>query len=235
MNRSSQAACYLGQRARAIFETLVEALAADGIDIALHRSPGWSSAEARAIVAELDLVWACGLLSLDFDAHEVVAAPIFAEETEPVYRSVLVARAGGPTSLQATLEGTFGINEIESWSGSIAPRRHVLERTGRWFDDEVLTGGHRRSIDMLIERRCDLVSIDHTIWKHLAAAEPSLVQSLRVIDVTSDAPAPPFLLRRDLETSTRRAILDVLLSAAPGDLEAIVAASGADYAFMRAG
>ncbi len=250
-----RAGTYLGDNTVTILDALLAHLAGDpgpGLDIATDPRAGRTSLDAVRSADRLDLVWLCGhlarrLLDRGRLRGEVVAAPVFAGEPGPVYRSVLVARRGrfdrssygpGPSSspqpaLVRALGGRLAVNEVESWSGHRALRRHVADNApGRWFATEVVTGSHRASIGAVVDGTCDVAGIDSSIWRHISGTEPDLVAELEVIESTRDWPAPPLVVGADVTAAQRRAIVDGVLgfdaSAVPG-LERFEPADAADY------
>jgi len=232
------AATYLGDNTQAMLVTLAAALRSAGIDVRIDPEAGRSSPDALAHAADVDLVWMCGRLlaimlrdgSLD---HEVVAAPVFAGESAPVYRAVLVARLDGPGSLESALSGSVGVNEAESWSGHHGLRSFVRQTHGDvWFASELATGSHRSSIDAVRHGHCDVAGIDQTIWQAVSTESPTVVEGLAVIATTDDWPAPPFALSRRLDVSARQHITQELLGLTADGLNAIVPARADDYTVM---
>lgn len=225
------AATYLGANTVPVLDDIVAQLRSVGFDIG---APDWGrdSVVAADEAPAVDLVWMCGSLASVMLAdgrldHDIVAAPVFPGETEPVYRSVFVAREDGPRSIEDALAGTIGINEPESWSGNHGLRRHF--GTQSWFVAETSTGSHLASLDAVCERRCDVAGIDSSIWNALVADGDGAVDGLRVVATTGDWPAPPFLVRRGAPAT----LASALVAVRPEGLVGIEPASAADYAFMR--
>lgn len=234
-----RAATYLGDNSFPIMGDLVRYLAGvTGIEVALDTASARSTATAYQQAPALDLVWMCGyptalLISTGRTSHEVVAAPIFAGHGEPIYHSVIIARADGPSSLRAALETRLAVNEVESWSGFLGLKAHI-ERSfpGAWFVDQTVTGSHRASIQAVADQACDVAAIDITIWEHVLATEPAAAANVRVIDRTADWPAPPFTLGSHLDPTIRKSLTAALVAVGPVDvpsLDGVVAAGCAIY------
>ena len=223
-----KAATYLGDNTLPIMRNLVEYLSeATQIAVSIDRAAGRSTSAARHQAPNLDLVWMCGyltasLISTGRMSHSIVAAPIFAGYGGPVYHSVIVARADGPSSLSAALATRLAVNEVESWSGFLGLKAHV-ERSfpGAWFADQRVTGSHRASLDALVDRTCDVTSVDITVWEHAEAERPEGIAGLRVIDRTSDWPSPPFSLGSHLDSARRNRLGEALLSIGSSDIPAL--------------
>jgi ABC-type phosphate/phosphonate transport system substrate-binding protein len=240
------AASYLGPNTVTILRDLTAYLAATtGIAIEPDaRSHSSSDALAQLTEGSADLAWACGKLSVELlDAHQlaahIVAAPVFAGESEAVYHSVIVTRHDGPATLEAALATRLGVNELQSWSGHLGLRDH-LQRVGivGWFDKVTVTGSHLNSVQALEAGRVEVAAIDHTIWQHIDDKKlaTSGSDALRVLGRTVDWPAPPFLLRDavapELAARLTKALIDLPRFAIAG-IDRIVTASAGDYVMMR--
>lgn len=181
----------------------------------------------------IDLLWACGLLTAELVAGgaalDVVAAPVFAGESGPVYRSLIVARAGDGVGRR------LAVNEFGSWSGYRALFHDATVRGGnRWhpeqMDEIVVTGGHVASVAAVVDGRADVAAIDHSIWNWLAETDPDTLDGLFVVDRTVDCPAPPISLGRGVRGHDRSRLVDALF-----DFDgppSLVPASIDDYRFM---
>jgi len=201
-----------------------------------------------------DLVWACGLLSVNCIASgqseaDIIAAPVFTGEMQPLYRSMIVGRQDFHDERPLAI----AINERESWSGHHAYRHHIAGidknvtpecaqdegasigiglHPDRRFDVAVVTGSHRASLLAVATGQADRAAIDSSLWQHWAQAEPELLVGLTVVDMTRDWPAPPFVLSRSVPADTRQKLIDGLCSIGQGDvlgLNGIVPASIEQY------
>ncbi len=195
---------------------------------------GDDTVAARLTEHRIDVLWACGLLTAELVAGgfelDVVAAPVFDGETEPVYRSVIVTRADttGPI-------GRLAVNEYGSWSGYRALFHDALARShDRWhpdrMDELVVTGAHVASVAAVAAGRADAAAIDHSVWDWLVSTDPGAVDGIVVVDRTVDCPAPPISLGPGVRAEERTAMTAALL-----DLDGpprLVGASIDDYRFM---
>lgn len=201
------AATYLGDNTIAPLTEFVAAARASGVEMEIVYLDSRTSEHGAAHAADVDLVWMCGALFADMAdrgdlSHRVLGAPVFAGESDPVYRSIIVAHRDGPSTVTDALDGRVATNEPESWSGSRTLRHHL---TPRWFADEIVTGSHLASVQAVAEQRADCAAIDHTIW----ATRPAGASQLTVIGQTADAPAPPLLLRADIAPATQAILAHV--------------------------
>ena len=221
----------LGDNTVPVLRDLVDALRSAGVDIEFDEELEPGEREQLMRSGGADLVWACGLLTVErIDAGldlRVVAAPVFAGESGPVYRSVIVVRADDPaTRVSDTFAGHLAVNELGSWSGYRGLDRWLGEQglSIERYRTMVLTGGHRRSARAVAEGVADVAAIDHTVWDHLQQ-QGILTDELRVVTATSDWPAPPFSVKGQLADELRSALVD----ARPAGLERIEPAHVATY------
>lgn len=228
------AATYLGDNTVVALAEIAAALGERGIDIEVIADDRTSD-DAHRRAAETDLVWMCGALYAAMDRggeldHDVVAAPVFTGETAPRYHSVIVSRPDGVATVDEALAGTVAVNEPASWSGHHALRHHVAPR---WFAGEITTGSHTASLRAIADGRADCAAIDHSIWDAELRAGHSITDRLRVIDRTTDWPAPPLLVRRGLDRPTRDSIADALLDLGPlTGITSLEPATATDYRVM---
>ena len=223
-----RAATYLGDNTLPIMRDLVAYLSeTTGVDVVVDEAAGRTTTDALRYAPTLDLVWMCGyptvsLISAGRMSHAIVGAPVFAGHGGPVYHAVIVTHHSGPSSLDAALETRLAVNEVESWSGFLGLKAHVESCfPGRWFTDQTVTGSHRASLGGLVDRTCDVASIDVTVWEHALAESPEEVAELRVIDRTVDWPAPPFSLSSRLATATSDSITEELRAIGPADITSL--------------
>jgi len=201
-----------------------------------------------------DLVWACGLLSVNCIASgqteaDIIAAPVFTGEMQPLYRSMIVGRQDFHDERPLAI----AINERESWPGHHAYRHHIAGidknltpgcaqgedatigiglQPDRRFDVAVVTGSHRASLMAVATGQADRAAIDSSLWHYWTQVEPELLVGLTVVGMTCNWPAPPFVLSRSVPGDTRTKLIDGLLSISQGDvpgLNGIVSASIEQY------
>lgn len=218
----------LGDNTVPILSELVAQLNDAGVDIDFDASQEPGEREAAFRRGDVDVVWACGLLTAavaDGLDVEVIAAPVFDGEPGPVYRSVIVVPAGSDAmTVSDTFEGRLALNEYGSWSGYRGFERWLADQSLSidGYRTHVPTGSHRNSARALNEGVADVAAIDQTVWRHLVATEP-WVSGLRVLTVTSDWPAPPFSVRSTLAAELAPVLLGLkptgLARIEPADLD----------------
>lgn len=208
MNRSPRltAATYLGDNTIEPMLRLVRAVTEEGVPVDVVDADQRTSARALGHGGTVDLLWMCGGLVAEQAttgelSHQVVAAPVFAGQTDAVYHSVIVGRSDRSSATDLTA-GRVAINELASWSGHRALRRHL---SPAWFADEMITGSHRASIDAVAAGTAECAAIDHTVWAHTPNDQ------LVIVDRTVDWPAPPLLIRCELPVQLRQRLTELVL------------------------
>lgn len=117
------------------------------------------------------------------------------------YRSEILVRADDPAAGLAALRGRrAAVNATDSQSGYSALRHAVagLAEAGRFFAAVELSGSHLASMEMVAAGGADLCAVDAVTYHLLRRLRPDLTHALRVLAHTAEAPALPFITRRDL-------------------------------------
>jgi ABC-type phosphate/phosphonate transport system substrate-binding protein len=229
---------YLGANTDPIAADLASRLGASvGADVRFDASRSWSDRRVAIDAGEIDLLWMCGLATVEaIDAgrldNEIVAAPVFPDHAGPTYRSVIVGRPEYVAARGRAIHGArVAINERSSWSGFHALRLH---RPDAVPGEVVESGSHAASLHSLLEDRADIAAIDETIWAWERERNADL-GDLMIIDRTQSWPAPPFSIARRLDEDVRRTLVAALVDARPVGLERIVEVGDGDYDPIREG
>lgn len=220
-----RATTHLADGANQLFDGWIADLQRSGFDI--------DGAIGDDTALDADLVFACGLLTAarisEGQPRTIVAAPVFAGETEAVYHSVIVCRTdSGIESIAAGRGLRLAINEYGSWSGWHGLKQHLRSKSipGAAIGPHVMTGGHVQSIDAVLDGRADVASIDHSVWDARSLVDSSL-EVLRVIGTTNDWPAPPISLRSTLPVELHDQLADTIIN-----LPGLRATTQSNYDFM---
>lgn len=130
--------------------------------------------------------------------------------------SYLVARRADDGPLATFRNRRAAINAPNSNTGYNLFRATVapLAQDGRFFGDVVETGSHRASVEAVGAGAADIAAIDAVSFAALRRFDPDAVSGLRVIGVTADTPALPFVTARSTPEETivalREALADVI-------------------------
>lgn len=183
----------------------------------------------------IDLLWACGLLTMELmaDGLDLVVSlgPVFEGQSAALYHSVIITRADPVGSIRPGRR--LAVNDYGSWSGyrgllhhSAAGGRYQPARSA----DIVLTGSHVASVNAVARGEADMAAIDSTVWDWLSEREPHLATEVDVVGRTVDWPAPPVSIGPGVDPGLRAGLVSDLLDfAGPPTL---VPASPDAYRFM---
>jgi len=78
--------------------------------------------------------------------------------------------------------------------------RQLISRThtgGEFFSELKISGSHVSSLEMIRNEQADVAAIDCVMLALLERYQPDVMQGIRVLGTTYDAPAPPFVVRAD--------------------------------------
>ena len=204
---------YLGSAVDQMASALVDGLRNQGLEVDFDARASDPERRERVVSGSADVVWACGLLTLElmhagaWDA-EIVAAPVFTGQSSPVYHSVLIAAAGWEDDPTDLTSARIAVNQMDSWSGLRALELHIDPTGARRVRAAIVTGSHVASIEAVAACVADVAAIDHVVWSRWSGQHPD--SGLVVFGRTRDWPAPPISVSRGVDTDTiRRALMAV--------------------------
>jgi len=182
----------------------------------------WRESYAAIAAGRIDVGWICGrpyVELLDAGAPiALLAAPVMAGaryDRRPVYFSDVVVRRDSPFQNFADLRGAaWAYNEPGSQSGYHITRYHLarLGETGRYFGRTVGSGGHVRSLEMILAGEIDASAIDSTVLEWAMAGDNTLADRIRVIDTLGPSPIPPLVVAGERGLALRELLREALLS-----------------------
>ena len=117
------------------------------------------------------------------------------------YRSEILVRADDAAARLADLRGRCAAaNGADSQSGYSALRHAVMDlaEDGRFFASVIFTGSHRASMQAVVRGEADVGAVDIVTHRLLQRAAPDLTGALRVLAGSAEAPALPYIARRDI-------------------------------------
>ena len=133
----------------------------------------WRASYAAIAAGEIDIGWICGRPYVELLAAgapiSLLAAPVMAGARyggRPIYFSDVVVRRDSRFQSFADLRGaSWATNEPGSQSGYHVTRYHLarLGEMGRYFGRAVASGGHARSLQMVLAGEVDASAIDSTV------------------------------------------------------------------------
>jgi ABC-type phosphate/phosphonate transport system substrate-binding protein len=151
------------------------------------------------------------------------------------YSSLILMREDEAVSDISGLRGRVAvINGFNSHSGANALRSVVapFSRKGRFFSKVKVSGGHVRSLDMVLDGQADVMAIDCVLHALLLRHRPRALDGTRVIGQSAPVPAPPFVasaaLPDDIRKRIREALLEALVDPALVDARSILLLEGVE-------
>lgn len=236
-----------------LFETLADVAGAD-VHFVDHTS-GPGPDDDPFLDRTADLGWLCASSYIDLISRDrepsvrlvgVAWVPDDPDaEGRPVYFSDLVTRADSPIGSLDDIGGRrVGCNDPVSLSGHYALRL-ALDELGHdpdSFAELVFTGGHNRSLDLLLGGELDAAVIDSAVRTRRAGTDPD-VAGLRIAQRLGPWPVQPLVARSTLPTEVTDAVQQRLLAAsmlpavqhelAAAGLSHLVAVDSSDYDSLR--
>ena len=143
---------------------------------------------------ELLVTQACGLDLFLTDAPiEPIASPVFDLDCAAgMYFSYIIRKVKGKWN--GKLNGSVAaVNSFSSRSGWSA----LLSRLNP--QRVIVTGSHQTSIEALKNGVVDVAAIDAVTWSILERDAPAKLAGLEIVDRSSDAPSPPYVVRRGVD------------------------------------
>jgi ABC-type phosphate/phosphonate transport system substrate-binding protein len=168
---------------------------------------------------------------------KVVATPRYAAPgcEGASYRSAIVVRAEESAEDLADLRNRrCAINEADSNSGMNLLRAAIAPLSGGapFFESVVLSGSHRRSVEMVAAGEADLAAVDCVSFAHFQRLYPAAVAGLRILCWSPHSPSLPFITARDTSDSTvealRAALADVFAAPALSSVRELLLLEGVD-------
>lgn len=209
----------------AVARLIGERLIGLGFDVSLDRYCG--DTHTLLSTGDFALAQCCGIDAWRYQTKvKPIAAPIFdSDEATGHYASVVLVRKDGPLS-SATIDDIYkGIetskirvaaNQRFSWSGSLVARHEMPEIALSSWQSWPETGGHRASVQWLIDGRADVVFLDEISWSYLSSSNEVGQNQIRVAGRTSPMPRCPLVVpqgRADIEAAVRTVLADLKIDA----------------------
>jgi phosphonate transport system substrate-binding protein len=131
------------------------------------------------------------------------------------YRSYIIVPRSSPAETLLDLQGKrFASSDIISTTGWLYPAMVLMDagkEPNTFFGEQVLTGGHDRSLQAVLERFVDGAAIQGIVFDQMAAENPSIMKQIRILSVSPPYGIPPIVVHPALNPELKRAILSVLL------------------------
>ncbi len=163
---------------------------------------------------EVDIAFMCtGAYVSIRDRVRFLAAPVI--DGSASYRSYVVVRTNGPTTLEGLRGRRFAFTDPLSNTGRLYPiylLRTLFDSGPReFFSGWLYTGGHDESLRVLLEETVDAAAMDGAVFDAHMRAHSSDVARVAVIHRSPPFGSPPFVARLDLNRALSDAVRDTLL------------------------
>ena len=172
-----------------------------------------------------EVCFVCSLPYVTFERQglspaQPVAAPVLRGDRyggRPIYFSDVIVRAEAPFRSFLDLRGaSWAYNESLSHSGYGITRYQLLRigETDGFFSEIIESGFHEESIRLVADGEVDASAIDSQVLEVAMLRDPSLAESLRVIESLGPSTIQPVAVSKRVPPDLRRQVLKVLLSLA---------------------
>ncbi|GAB1542496.1 hypothetical protein NUACC21_51700 [Scytonema sp. NUACC21] len=160
----------------------------------------------------LDLAFICGLPLIRYcqvvpNQLQVLVAPVMKApryQNRPIYFSDVIVNATSPLEKFEDLRlKRFCYNDPGSNSGYnlLCDRLIRCGYAKNFFSQAIQSGSHQRSIEWVVNGRCDCAAIDSVVLEQELREFPELSHRLRVVEVLGPSPMPPLVVAQHLGES----------------------------------
>jgi phosphonate transport system substrate-binding protein len=176
-------------------------------------------------------------------APQIEPFAVGVERGQPTYQSILIATAGGPVSKLADVRGKpFGFGDQASTSSHLAPRAHLLKKTG--LDGEkdyrpVHLGTHDAVARAVQAGQVPAGALSKPIFDNLVARGTIDASKVVQLDLSPPIPNYPMVMQNNLAPALKQAIRAAFLETKDKEVlksfrvEAFAATDDAAYDVLR--
>jgi len=165
---------------------------------------------------EIDIAFICTGAYVAVRDHVVfLAAPIL--HGEPTYRSFIIARRGGPASVEELRGRRFAFTDPLSNTGRLYPlyvlRRRFDTSARDFFGAMSYSGAHDEAVRLVASGLVDGAAVDGHVYRQLLEAHPDWAERVVVLERSPPFGSPPFVARAGLPAGLVEQLRAILLSA----------------------
>lgn len=183
--------------------------------------PFWKDRLDQVLAGQIQIGWICGypyvqMMNQPDPTHELLVMPVMAGaryQNQPIYFSDVVVRRDSAFRTFEELRGaSWSYNEVGSQSGYHITRYKLAQigQNGDFFGRVVASGGHLRSLEMILAGEIDSSALDSTVLEMALRDDPALADKIRIIDTLGPSPIPPWVIHKSVPEPLREAIRRVL-------------------------
>jgi phosphonate transport system substrate-binding protein len=85
-----------------------------------------------------------------------------------------------------------------------------IGENGDFFSKIIASGGHLRSLQMVLAGEVDSAAIDSTVMDTALNEDPELAKRIRIVEALGPSPIPPWVIHRSVPAALRQATRQVL-------------------------
>ncbi len=197
----------------------------------------WVERHQQIDAGEVSVGWMCGLPYVTRAAQpaaniKLLAAPVMAGKrygAQPCYFSDMVVHQDSPFQQFADLRGaTWAYNDPGSHSGYNIIRTTLasMGANGRFLGQAFCSGGHMKSLAMILQRKVDMAALDSTVLDWAWQTQPDIRRHLRIIASLGPSPIPPLVIHKSVPSVLAERIHHLLLTMQETAVGRVVLASG---------
>ena len=165
---------------------------------------------------DVDIAFICtGAYVAVRDQVVFLAAPIL--HGEPTYRSLIIARRGGPASMDELRGKRFAFTDPLSNTGRLFPIYLVQRRFDMsardFFGAVTYSGAHDESVRLVASGLVDGAAVDGHVFRRMLGDHPEWSERIVVLERSPPFGSPPFVARADLPASLISQLRAILLGA----------------------
>ena len=146
---------------------------------------------------------------------EVLARPEALDGSSTYHGLIIVRKDSGIRHVRNMKGKRMAFVDKATTAGFLFPlaylRRHGVTDYRTYFREVYFAGTHEAATHDVLDKKADIGAPKNTIFERLAQADTRIRRELVVLEKSADVPENALAVRRDLDTSLKKALLNALL------------------------
>ncbi len=147
---------------------------------------------------------------------EVLARPVD-KEGRSTYHGLIIVRKDSPIRRAADMKGKrFAFVDKATTAGYLLPlayfKKNGVGDYSKYLGETYFAGTHEGVIDDVLNKKADIGAAKNTVFDRLAATDKRLQNELLVLDQSPDVPENGLAVRKDLDSSLKQKLKEVLIN-----------------------
>ena len=147
---------------------------------------------------------------------EVLARPVSPDNTSTYHGLIFVRKDSGINSVQGMKGKRFAFVGKATYAGYLFPieyfRHHGISNPKEYLKESYFAGTQSDVILDVLNKKADIGAAKNTIFNKLAKEDPRIKKNLVVLERSPDVPENAIALRKDIDGSLRRSLLNAFLN-----------------------